>query len=373
MGKRFDAVVDMANSSQMDIEEDMKRPRTTTPSCTLTVPDLKEAKVNVLGDCPVCYNKGVSCLVGHHPNPQTPSTPSSVYPCAECVTPRRIDGREDNERDTMVFRISWHVGGRCHVACAKLVRQETVVFDDFPVLKNEVLVMQTLQGALCVPILLHAGPTQVGSARYNMMVHNVVGDPLDKLPSSIHHNSELHTQWAYALTQGLKDIHNRGVIHRDIKPSNIVWTCHAEVFFIDFGLSLDTSLGFDPFIRYFVGTPSFSSASVRNGARHTFADDWESLFFTFAFLRDPTSIRWPRSQRLELARTLCDDKDVWSIIPLEGISRSPFPFSSHSQSVSVERRKTVSCERHHKRRAARTSRATKRKKCECKEITILEP
>ena len=45
----------------MDIEEEMKRPRTTTPSCTLTVPDLKEAKVNVLGDYPACNDLGILC------------------------------------------------------------------------------------------------------------------------------------------------------------------------------------------------------------------------------------------------------------------------------------------------------------------------
>jgi len=209
--------------------------------------------------------------------------------------------------------------GHCIPACWKLARSEPFAVSE---LLNEAVILHHLQGVKCVPSLLavYKLNMQGETSPYDVVVHNILGTALDSLPLSLKmFYPSLIENWARELVQGLKQIHERGVLHRDIKPGNIVWVRESEVYFIDFGLSLSTSWQHDPFSRYWVGTPSFASANVRDGGVHTFADDWESLLLTFAYLQDENSIDWTRERRLDLAITFCVKTDIWSSIPRESL------------------------------------------------------
>jgi len=93
----------------------------------------------------------------------------------------------------------------------------------------------------------------------------------------------LLANFAFAMLQGLKYLHNLGIVHRDIKPSNVTaskTTGHVKL--CDFGIAKQIE-GMNP-LKTFTGTQSYMSPErIQGEDYHAVADIW-SMGITLAEL-----------------------------------------------------------------------------------------
>jgi casein kinase 1 len=96
------------------------------------------------------------------------------------------------------------------------------------------------------------------------------------------------------IVQGLKAIHNKGIIHRDIKPENILYhQSKNRWYLIDFGLSTfyqdedgNHKLPTTPPRKHLIGTPNFVSCFIHEGQDPTRRDDLIALGYVVWWLRN---------------------------------------------------------------------------------------
>lgn len=85
------------------------------------------------------------------------------------------------------------------------------------------------------------------------------------------------------LTEGVRALHDQGLIHRDIKPANVLCTWQGRIVILDFGLVQETATriatsGEAPWRpAALAGTPDYMSPEQAAGQPLTFASDWYSV------------------------------------------------------------------------------------------------
>lgn len=87
------------------------------------------------------------------------------------------------------------------------------------------------------------------------------------------------------LINGLKNIHDKGILHLDVKPANIIYnTNNSELEFIDFGNS-HTFVDYNNFKKYYnLCTPSFASPESLRNDKCCIRSEIYSLGMVFYFI-----------------------------------------------------------------------------------------
>ena len=83
-------------------------------------------------------------------------------------------------------------------------------------------------------------------------------------------------QAALQLAQGIRALHERGILHRDIKPGNVLVTSDGRVRLLDFGLVRESDRGAINGISL-AGTPPYMAPEVLAGEPAGEASDWYSF------------------------------------------------------------------------------------------------
>ncbi|MBL8622504.1 MAG: protein kinase [Myxococcales bacterium] len=79
------------------------------------------------------------------------------------------------------------------------------------------------------------------------------------------------------VVDGLRSLHEAGLVHRDVKPSNIMVTDAQRVVILDFGLVTTTDLGKQSTEGRAIGTIDYMAPEQAVGAKVTPAADWYAL------------------------------------------------------------------------------------------------
>ena len=64
------------------------------------------------------------------------------------------------------------------------------------------------------------------------------GELFKKIEKENKINESIAAKYMIKLISALQHCHSQGIVHRDIKPDNIMFGCHGEVKFIDFGFAI---------------------------------------------------------------------------------------------------------------------------------------
>lgn len=130
----------------------------------------------------------------------------------------------------------------------------------------------------------------VGSRSYLIMEFIEGADLGSRLAAGEHFTVKQVAEWADALLDALRHIHNASIIHRDIKPQNLKVTAEGQIILLDFGLAASVTGDLNTQTNLHGFTPRYASPEQLNGRTVDMRSDIYSLGATLYTLLSGTQI-----------------------------------------------------------------------------------
>jgi serine/threonine protein kinase len=155
------------------------------------------------------------------------------------------------------------------------------------ILKCETIILRYLKDLNLVPKVKYYGYTN----SYNYMIMELLGDTIEQYYTRKKTHDLGEIKWiGLKMIEGVREVHECGIIHRDVKPENFLMTLDdSTIKLIDFGLAkqyLDKFGKHKPHSEHvqLTGTMRYISTHVHEGIQPSRRDDLISIVYVLLYL-----------------------------------------------------------------------------------------
>ncbi|CAD8081422.1 unnamed protein product [Paramecium sonneborni] len=160
-------------------------------------------------------------------------------------------------------------------------------------LKNEIQMLQKLNGIEGVPQIKHFGQTR---EQKQFLIVPLYHCSLLELAKSRKLSQTQILTIGLRIIEIIEKVHQQNILHLDIKPENIMLSQQSSndqdilrpgfIQLIDFGLSQQFNENSESLQDVFIGSLNFASRSSHEGTHLGYKDDLESLLYVLLYIRD---------------------------------------------------------------------------------------